>query len=288
MVTRRDIIYISVLIIVLMLFFYIYTKSRYRNVVTVNSRVLRLIKEDNSTSYVKILWMYWEQGIENLHKYHQGAYNKMCFDGWKKLNPDWDIRILNKTTALNYVPELAKFNHLSRAMRSDLLRIKLLERYGGVWADASTLPMKPLTGWVENCDAKTGIFFYRYFPSTFSRLYNPFVSYISSWFIVAKRPNHYVIQHLAQEFQRRVATRTIHTLLRYFYFHQTLTYLINDNELIKTYISALTSSQELSHSILLGKPHPPLDKTRIADHPLCYKRALSVNQQDYYDYINTY
>ena len=131
MVTRRDIIYISVLIIVLMLFFYIYTKSRYRNVVTVNSRVLRLIKEDNSTSYVKILWMYWEQGIENLHKYHQGAYNKMCFDGWKKLNPDCDIRILNKTTALNYVPELAKFNHLSRAMRSDLLRIKLLERYGG-------------------------------------------------------------------------------------------------------------------------------------------------------------
>jgi len=234
--------------------------------------------------YVKILWMYWEQGIENILDYRHGEYNKMCFDGWKKLNPDWDIRILNKKTALKYVPELAKFNHLTIQLRSDLLRIKLLEKYGGVWADASTLPMKPLTGWIEECDKGTGIFFYRYFPKTRSDINDPLFSYISSWFIVSKQPNNYLIKKLSHTFEERVKNKS--KKYPYFYFHNTLTYLIHNDQRIKNDINRLTVSQSLSHS--KGSKHPPINKTTILQQPLCYKRETSIDPKEYYDYLDTF
>ena len=139
--------------------------------------------------------MYWEQGLENL----KIPLNKLCIYGWKKLNPDWDIRILDKKSALKYFPELANFNHLINiSMRADMLRIKLLNKYGGVWADVSTLPMKPLTNNIDNIDNGTGVFFYRYNPP------NSAGHYISSWFIIAKQPNHYLIKKLANTFEQRV------------------------------------------------------------------------------------
>ena len=226
--------------------------------------------------------MYWEQGIENILDYGQGKYNKMCFDGWKKLNPDWDIRILNKKTALEYIPELKNFNHLTRTMRSDLIRIKLLEKYGGVWADASTLPMKPLTGWIEECDNGTGIFFYRYFPET--REEDKGKGYISSWFIVSKQPNHYLIKKLADTFEERVKDKS--KKYKYYEFHNTLTDLIKNDQRIKNYINRLTVSQSLSHK--KGSTHPPIKKTTILQQPLCYKRETSVNHKEYYDYLNTF
>ena len=59
---------------------------------------------------------------------------------------------------------MKNFRHLTIQMRSDLLRIKLLQKYGGVWADASALPLKPLTGNIETLDNGTGVFFYRFIP----------------------------------------------------------------------------------------------------------------------------
>ena len=291
----KQVCVLVVLIVILVAFLCLYLSERHRRIVQVNPEIANWLTPATATSAetkpdcVKILWMYWEQGIENLHEYHQGAYNRMCFDGWRTLNPDWDIRVLDKATASEYVPQLSEFDHLSRPMRSDLLRIKLLEKYGGVWADASTLPMRPLTGWVEHCDDDAGIFFYRYFPTRLNRLLNPFrcVHYISSWFIVAKQPNHYLIRRLSEEFERRVARQNRYTR-HYFCFHETLTHLINTDELIKTYMSLLTTSQDLSHSILRGKPHAPLDKSHAADHPLCYKRAVAIDHQQYYDYINSF
>ena len=202
--------------------------------------------------------MYWEQGIENLSNYKQGSYNKMCLYGWTKLNPDWDIRVLNKKTAIQFIPELKNYDYLTIQMKSDLLRIKLLEKYGGVWADMSTLPMKPLTGWIENCDNGTGIFFYRYFPNFLFKTFGIFDCYISSWFIVSKKPNHYLIKKYADTFEKRIKAKKKY---RYYYFHETLTYLINNDMLIRYYINKLNVSQKLSHS--KGKNHPKINYSNI-------------------------
>ena len=204
--------------------------------------------------------MYWEQGLKNLKK----PLNKLCIYGWKKLNPDWDIRILDKKSVLKYLPELANFNHLTIPMRSDLIRIKLLNKYGGVWADASTLPMKPLTNNIYNIDNGTGIFFYRYNPP------NKNNHYISSWFIIAKQPNHYLIKKLANTFEERVKDKN--KKYPYFYFHDTMTYLYNTDNKIKKIIDKLTITHDLSHAPLWKKPYPALIRKNIDKQPLVYKR----------------
>jgi hypothetical protein len=145
----------------------------------------------NNNNYVKIIWMYWEQGEENL----KDEYNKMCIYGWRTLNPDWDIRVLDKKTALKYVPELKHYDHLIVQHRADLLRIKLLSKYGGVWADASTLPMKPLNEVINHIDNGTNIFMYRFIPKKDVRM-------ISNWFIISKQPNNYLIKQWEIELEK--------------------------------------------------------------------------------------
>jgi hypothetical protein len=239
-----------------------------------NTRHTRIpIKKTRKKSkQVKILWMYWEQGIENL----TDPYNKMCFDGWKALNPDWDVRVLNKQTASNYIDNFDEFDSISIQSRSDLLRIKLLEKYGGVWADASTLPMKPLTGNINHMDKGTGIFFYRYIPK------RPDNIHISNWFIIAKQPHHYLLKKLIYAFEQKMR---IPKKYPYFIFHYTLTELYNKDSKIKNIIDALTITQDLSHAPQRNKPYPDL-KSNVSEQPLCYKRAKKITKHMYYEYLN--
>jgi hypothetical protein len=218
-------------------------------------------------SQVKILWMYWDKGIENV----TDPYNKMCFDGWKLLNPDWDIRILNEKTISNYIDHF-NFEGCTVQHQSDILRIKLLEKYGGVWADASTLPMKPLTGNITHMDKGTGVFFYRYIPA-----HNNI--HISSWFIISKQPHHYLIKKFVHAFEKKLKNKN----QPYFTFHYTLTNLYNTDLKIKKMIDALTITQDLPHAPQRNKKYPNL--TSSSEQPLCYKRAKKITRQMYSRYL---
>ena len=224
--------------------------------------------------FVKIVWMYWEQGREHL-KTHE-PYNYQCVIGWKTLNPDWDIRILDRYTAPIYIPEMQEYLDSDRHKvqhRSDLLRIKLLSKYGGVWADVSTLPMKPLIPWIEKADNRTGIFFYRYIPKKKGWM-------ISNWFIVAKQPNHYVINRLAEEFEIKMKQNK---RLKYFTFHTILSELYDADPKVKNVIDRLTVTQDLSH-----QPHSSFKCKDVKQHPLVYKRAKKIGRRTYFKYLQCF
>ncbi len=221
------------------------------------------------TRQVKILWMYWEQGIDNVND----SYNKMCFDGWKLLNPDWDVRVLDKHTISTYIKNFNEFDSLTIQLRSDLLRVKLLEKYGGVWADASTLPMKPLTGNITHMDKGTGVFFYRYIP-VFDNIH------ISSWFMIAKQPHHYLMKTIADVFEKKMR---IPKKYPYFVFHYTLTELYNTDVKIKKIIDKLTITQDLPHAPQRNQPYPTLNS--VSEQPVCYKRAKKITRSMYSKYL---
>ena len=226
------------------------------------------------TPYVKILWMYWDQGIDNL----DDNYNKLCFWGWKKLNPDWEIRILDKNSTIKYIPDLVNFKHLTVQLKSDLLRIKLLSKYGGVWADASTLPMKRLTENINNIDNNTGVFFYRYDKTKNQHL-------ISSWFIIARRPNNYLINKLKERFENKIMDKN--KKYEYFLFHNTLNELYYQDNKIKNIIDKLTITQDLPHAPQRGNRYPEINVKYLDKHPIMYKRAKKINHNQYIDYINS-
>lgn len=116
-----------------------------------------------------ILWMYWVKGLEHLRSLSSDSTNKYaldarCVEAWIKLNPNWDVRILDQETVnAELAPMFFSLMHNETAARripprlqADLLRVELLSRYGGVWTDTSVCPFIPLDSfipkWIGNPD----------------------------------------------------------------------------------------------------------------------------------------
>lgn len=119
----------------------------------------------------KIIWMYWDQGLDHLKKLGESnTSNKYqadfgCVQGWKILHPTWDVRILNKTAAQKIAPLFAQLSKMKTKGRkicavklSDLLRLELLTLYGGVYVDTSLCPMRPLDDYLAHLVDKDGFF----------------------------------------------------------------------------------------------------------------------------------
>ena len=119
----------------------------------------------------KIIWMEWEQGEADLRSLNgtDSKYSRdwRCVVGWRRLNPGWEVRLLDAASAPTYAPHygaLVRRNNTDRVHRSDLLRLEVLSRYGGVWADISTCPVRALDAWLPEVLSPTGFFAFWRFP----------------------------------------------------------------------------------------------------------------------------
>lgn len=95
----------------------------------------------------KIVWMYWHQGEDAAP-----LLVRNCVNSWRKQNPNWEVRLLDQSSVAEFV-DLSSFDHredMGLQMRSDVIRVTLLSKYGGVWADASLLCHQPLDTWLED------------------------------------------------------------------------------------------------------------------------------------------
>ena len=119
-----QILIILIIIILLTLFYYLYNKSK---------------KE-----IPKIIWTFWhDENIPDIVI--------KCINTWKKYNPKYDIIILNKTNLSNYLPDVdfSKIKHIESIQRfSDMVRLHILAKYGGIWSDASIICLKSYDSWI--------------------------------------------------------------------------------------------------------------------------------------------
>ncbi len=128
----------------------------------------------------RIIWAYWD--TPSMPRTVQ-----MCQQSWKKYAPGYDIRLLHKDTLHKYVRlpqhilEHPNFND-SSARFTDLLRLHLLNEYGGIWMDASILMSEPLDAWLSLDDNQE---FFGYYSAGHTRYDIPPV--IESWFLVSKK-----------------------------------------------------------------------------------------------------
>jgi len=115
----------------------------------------------------RTVWMFWEQGEDHLHGLVSDGTSKYardwrCVWGWRTLNPDWDVRVLDRDAARvlapTYYGSFVTGDVFDRIHRSDALRLELLYRYGGVWADVSVCPVQPLSSWIDGAVNPTGFF----------------------------------------------------------------------------------------------------------------------------------
>ena len=107
--------------------------------------------------------MFWEKGFaEAPHVV------RVCAESWTARNPGWDLVQLDATNLGDYVAgevldRLRGLRGLSTKKFANLLRLYLVGRWGGVWADATCFCVKPLDEWLpERMDS--GFFAFRRMP----------------------------------------------------------------------------------------------------------------------------
>ena len=122
----------------------------------------------------KVIWTYWHQGFDQAPNVVQHCLRRV-----KKLNSDYELHLLDKESVYQYtqrvpIPE-DKWERMSLAHRSDLLRTQLLIKHGGVWMDPTVYCMKPLDEWLQDY-MQTGVFFFYRIELAVHSLNEPYMS----------------------------------------------------------------------------------------------------------------
>lgn len=152
--------------------------------------------KENNMSKTKIIWMYWAQGWDNAPDLVQ-----KCRRSWESFNPDYKVIALDDLTVGEYlnIPFEIRVNRPDITVQkiSNLIRIGVLAKHGGVWADATLMFSKPLQDWLPE-----------YFSTEFFAFRNPGRDRMfSSWFM-ASEPGNKLSEQLFDEYSTFLSTNS--------------------------------------------------------------------------------
>lgn len=89
------------------------------------------------------IWTYWDQGIDKITPFY-----KLCLDTWKNKNPNHKIIVVDKYNVYDFLDKTdipPKWENIEKIQhKSDFVRLALLEKYGGIWMDISTICIRPI------------------------------------------------------------------------------------------------------------------------------------------------
>lgn len=100
----------------------------------------------------KTVWIYWDGG-----EAAAPPVVTACIASWRRHNPGWSVVVLDAHSLAARAELPDRPAGMSVQAYSDLVRLRLLRRHGGVWADATVMCLKPLDHWLPPL-AATGFF----------------------------------------------------------------------------------------------------------------------------------
>lgn len=144
---------------------------------------------DNVGNIPKIIWSYWDKGLNNSPELVKKSYSS-----WKKYNPDYKIIFLDDNNVNEYIDTELYFNKIIvknsyKQKKADLIRCILLADYGGIWIDSSLLLTESLD-WIiekENNGQYNLISFYQ---EGFTK--NEDKPVIENWFLAVSKNNEFM------------------------------------------------------------------------------------------------
>ena len=123
----------------------------------------------------RTIWTCWLQGWDAAPAVCQAS-----LASWRRQNPDWQVVALHDDKLGDVLPPapVRAIQALQGPpeIRTNLLRLELLSRYGGVWADATTICARPLSSWLP-AQMESGFFAFS-FPPQIDRP-------LASWFMAS-------------------------------------------------------------------------------------------------------
>lgn len=256
----------------------------------------------------------WLQGFKNAPHVVQ-----QCLSSWQTHNDSWKIVLLEEDNINEYIDVRniigKNIEYISKQALSDIIRINLLKKYGGVWVDATCFCCKPLDNWLH-----------RYTDNGFFAFDRPGIDRpISSWFL-ASSENSILTQVYCDEvnrywsencfsnqnnkfgefidtyLQKRIKQtdhetfqfRTLFNAIKfskvypYFWFHYIFSIIIANNSLCgEKWRSATKLSADIPHALQdigLFKPISDDIKKQIdQDEAPLYKLTWKYNENQYTD-----
>lgn len=89
------------------------------------------------------IWMYWENKPGKM----KPEYLNLCYETVvKNCEQSFTINLLNEKTVYNFLPNLRRDldQYMSIPQKTDLIRLSLLHKYGGIWVDSDTIVIRDL------------------------------------------------------------------------------------------------------------------------------------------------
>jgi hypothetical protein len=120
----------------------------------------------------KIIWAYWD--TEDIPE-----IVKLSIKSWKKKSPQYKINLMNQKNIETLISLPKNWKTLPPYRQSDIIRLLLLEKYGGIWMDATIILLEDLDKFIS----KNNITFFITPASSFE---NPV---FENWFISAPKNN---------------------------------------------------------------------------------------------------
>lgn len=146
--------------------------------------VVEILSSDHYRDPIpKIIWIYWhDQDLPDLVSF--------CVARIRKLNPEYNVVLLNKFTVCDFLPQVKSWHGgLSVQILSDLIRLNLIYKYGGVWVDASVIFFENMS-WIDHLSLLNRYDLIGFYRSRLTANFNSPV--VESWMLAAPPKNKFV------------------------------------------------------------------------------------------------
>lgn len=231
----------------------------------------------------KRIWILWLQDID-----HAPEIVKCCYESVRKYCPDYQITMLDESKVEQYVtlPDIIRRKwsrkQISPAHYSDMIRLSVLLKYGGIWMDATCLLTDRLPSYVERS---------KFFMFKADRLASFRSTDCSNWFIKSPRNNPLLIhlnQLLVRYHEKNKAVKD------YFVFHQFLTLLVLVYPAYRKLWSEVPYITHMIPHFLWFEVGEPYDEVRYEEicrlssiHKLTYKVSdqIKADRTNFYNFI---
>lgn len=148
----------------------------------------------------KIIWSYWHDPD------HRPRVVDLCVRSWEASNPEYEVRFMNQENYSRYINLPSHKNLRDSPTRfADLLRICIIEKYGGIWIDSSVFVSRPFSEWLFAGDAD----FYGFYLQAWT-VEHPV---LENWFFAA-RPHSRFVRLWRDEFTQLAAFDSCDDYLR--------------------------------------------------------------------------
>ena len=211
----------------------------------------------------KIIWTYWE-GTSSISA-------ELCQETWKAQSTGYIINIVKNDNLHTFLPDLPTLPpNTPIQKKSNLIRLMLLERYGGIWSDYSTIFTAPIS-WIEAemQKAHCGFFaFYNEFHDEYKRDVDRPI--IENGFLAACKGNSFITQW-REKYENCITSENYNN---YFWRHP------DAQDLVRNFLNK--SKEEINYFVCYIAAQEVMKKKE--GH-----RILLINAEDeyYHTYYNT-